>query len=202
MKKKNKRTQQFEPLPAITDEEKGLEKYERFKEYLKTIFANEGGLSNNKFDKGGITKYGISIRFLRAEGIDIDEDGDIDADDILWLNEEQAEQLYYQFFYLRAKVDQIDSQKVAVQLFDMSVNHGVASAVRMLQKVLRNIGYKIVVDGIIGSQTLGIVNQADAELVNKNLVDMRLDFYNQIVNSNPSQRFNLAGWRRRANSFR
>ncbi len=201
MKKKN-RQGQFEVIPPIPQEEKDQQTYSDFQESLKVVFGHEGGLSNNKFDKGGVTKYGISLRFLKDEGIDIDEDGDIDKDDILWLSKEQAEQLYYNFFYLRVKADKIKSRKVATHLFDIAVNSGVTRAGILIQKTLRNIGKQIKIDGVIGNITLGILNNADSNLVNKNLVDVRLDFYNQIVADDPSQVIFLNGWRNRANSFR
>ena len=60
---------------------------------LKTILCHEvgntgDGLVDDPDDPGGITKYGVSFRFLKDHGIDVDGDGDIDAEDIRGLNPE------------------------------------------------------------------------------------------------------------------
>jgi lysozyme family protein len=57
------------------------------------LIGVEGGRVNDPLDRGGETKYGVSLRFLAAEGAfdddgdgkadyDLDMDGDIDGADI------------------------------------------------------------------------------------------------------------------------
>ena len=57
--------------------------------YLKTvpyIMDFEGGLTDHPNDIGGITKYGVSLRFAKDTGdlelFDKDHDNDIDRNDI------------------------------------------------------------------------------------------------------------------------
>ena len=53
----------------------------------------EGGFVDDPADPGGTTNYGVSLRFLKSQGLeagDIDGDGDIDADDIRALTPERA----------------------------------------------------------------------------------------------------------------
>ena len=49
----------------------------KFEEAWSYVKENEGGYVNDKNDKGGATKYGVSLRFLK--GLERDE-GDINGD--------------------------------------------------------------------------------------------------------------------------
>jgi lysozyme family protein len=57
---------------------------------VNDVLGTEGGFVDDKVDRGGTTKFGISLRFLAAEGafdadgdgkadFDLDLDGDIDG---------------------------------------------------------------------------------------------------------------------------
>lgn len=54
----------------------------------------EGDYVNHQSDPGGATNFGISLRFLREFGEDIDGDGDVDAADIRALTPAKAMELY------------------------------------------------------------------------------------------------------------
>lgn len=47
----------------------------RYAAAAKKLLGVEGELSDDPDDRGGITKHGVSLRFLAAEGV-FDEDGD------------------------------------------------------------------------------------------------------------------------------
>ena len=55
-----------------------------FSKAITVILKHEGGFSNHSSDPGGATNYGISLRWLKSEGLygDLDDDGDVDIDDI------------------------------------------------------------------------------------------------------------------------
>ena len=63
---------------------------------------------------------------------------------------------------------------------------------------------EIAVDGVIGPGTVHAAERAqkamDAYLVNA-LCNARLDFLNQIVENNPSQKAFLDGWQKRVRDF-
>ena len=63
----------------------------KFEDYLKVILKHEGLYSNHPKDPGSSTMMGISLRFLKMKGIDINNDGDINIKDIKELTVEKAD---------------------------------------------------------------------------------------------------------------
>lgn len=45
-----------------------------FEDFVKVILKHEGGYVDHPNDPGGATKYGISLRFLQKNGIDLNLD--------------------------------------------------------------------------------------------------------------------------------
>lgn len=122
---------------------------------LKVVRRWEGGLVDHPSDPGGITKWGISLRFLRAIKIDINGDGVIDSKDIRLLTEEQVRELYHDHFWSKCYCDFLPAG-VDLAVFDCGVNQGPGRAKRFLQKAL-----KVKVDGKIGPVTLAAADKAD-----------------------------------------
>jgi len=126
-----------------------------FTRALEVVRRWEGGLVDHPSDPGGITKWGISLRFLRAIKIDINGDGVIDGKDIRSLTEEQVEKLYYDHFWSKCYCDLLPAG-VNLAMFDCGVNQGPGRAKRFLQKAL-----KVKVDGKVGPITLAAADKAD-----------------------------------------
>jgi lysozyme family protein len=153
-----------------------MPKPDRFALSLKVVRRWEGGLVDHPSDPGGITKWGISLRFLRAIGIDINGDGVIDGRDIRSLNEKQVEKLYHDHFWSKCHCDFLPAG-VDLAVFDCGVNQGPNRAKGFLQKAL-----KVKVDGRVGPITLAAVDKADpAELLGEFMV-RRAVHYSGLVN--------------------
>ena len=144
---------------------------ERFDEFIQIIFYNEGFLSNDKADKGGLTKYGISKRAYPHL-------------DIANLTQEHAEQIYKHDYYLPCKIDNIKDKLLALHVFDFAVNAGISRSIKMLQKV---IGAKV--DGIIGNQTISLANNGDFA---QDFITARINYYKSIAIGTNSKF--LHGW--------
>jgi hypothetical protein len=165
---------------------------------LRDILRREGGYANHPNDRGGPTKFGITLRTLanwRRCGVD--------ADDVRNLGVEEAEQIYLANYFRGPGIDRLPQRQQPL-MFDMSINHGPATAVKLLQRTLCEAGYPCQVDGGIGNETVECARHADQtqgdRFVNR-LVDQRVALYRRIAQGDPSQRVFLAGWMRRANEF-
>ena len=102
------------------------------------LMGNEGGYVNNTADPGGETRWGISKRSYPAL-------------DIKNLTREQAKDIYRRDFWQRASMDQYDPA-LAFQVFDAAVNHGIETAVRLMQKAAG-----VADDGHVGPITIAAV---------------------------------------------
>ena len=112
------------------------------------IMEEEGGLVDHPDDPGGITKFGISLRFLRSIGLDLNRDGIIDGIDIRNLSPLRAKAIYKKEFWNKMKCDKLPDG-IDLAVFDCSVNQGKSAAAKLLQKAAR-----VKVDGIIGPITI------------------------------------------------
>jgi lysozyme family protein len=184
---------------------------------LDAILAKEGGKVDHKDDKGGATNLGVSLRYARGIGLDLDQDGDTDAEDIWQVTLDVARRLYVVDFYITPRFHLLP---VSLQpfMFDFGVNSGAGRAVIEMQKTLNTLRrYKVslglergewpelVMDGRIGRQTLASVQQGemftDGRLVNR-LCDARQQYVASLVSRDPKQGAFLVGWTRRIDSFR
>lgn len=188
------------------------------------LIGIEGGYVNHPADRGGATKYGISLRFLKAEGrVDIDRDGradfdlnmdgDLDGQDIRMLTVEHARTLYRRCFWDRLRCDQLPAP-LGEMMFDQAVNGGTKAAIMILQKAINfcQVGAGgvqpvlegVAVDGVMGTGTLAGVDRV-LKYPAKGMPALIVGFremakarYRAIVRGNPSQSVFLNGWLARA----
>ncbi len=128
------------------------------------VGVSEGGKANHKADHGGATNMGISLRFLKTEGLidanhdgfadfDLDFDHDIDVDDINALTADEALSLYYRCFWRRLDLGRLPVH-IDAAVFDQAINGGSVASVKMLQRAInRLISGGVVEDGIMGRMT-------------------------------------------------
>lgn len=125
-----------------------------FKAAHKFVARWEGGFVDDRFDPGGATKWGITIRTLIAKGLDLNNDGAVDRRDILDMTPEQALEIYRTDYWIAAACPRLPAALALVH-YDCAVNQGVGRAARILQ---RAVGAKP--DGLIGPATLAAVDRA------------------------------------------
>lgn len=171
---------------------------------LPWLFEVEGGLNDDAADRGGITKYGISLRYLKnvpdhdGDGFldgDIDKDGDVDADDIRALSPADAIARYEQDFWLAANCDQFP-RHVALCLFDSMVNHRPGTAKRLIQR-----GLSVKPDGVIGPLTRKAAASHNQYHFLNDHFSYRCVFYRDISIKHPGQAKWLRGWLRRTHAL-
>jgi len=171
---------------------------ERFLKAMPEVFLHEGGFNNIKGDNGGATNWGISLALLKSLNIDINEDHKVDWLDIKVLSKEEAQEIYFNNFW-KPFYDTIKYEKVAIKIFDIGVNAGSKKSHILLQRALVKLGSTIVIDGMIGKNTLNEITKYTEDQLLKSIVQVQSTFYNDIVKANPTQSKFLKGWLNRAN---
>lgn len=196
----------------------------RYVAAFDALIGVEGGYVNDPKDHGGATKYGVSLRFLKAEGafdedgdglaeFDLDMDGDIDGQDIRKLTLADAKVIYAKFFWNRCDADAL-LRPLGEMVFDQAVNGGLVAARKLLQAALNRCLANVTnatdrplllhVDGELGEATRAAI---DWVLARPSLGMPALiiayrheaeDRYRAIAARNPSQIRFLNGWVRRA----
>ena len=169
-----------------------------FDKCLKIVLIHEGGYSDDPDDPGGTTNYGISLRFLKSVGLelgDVDDDGDIDADDIRKMDIASASKLYKKFFWDKMNLNLLSTDLLILHLFDMGVNAGNSTAIKILQRILN-----VTVDGVLWKETLGALLKADQNEVISKYIQARYAYYDAIVVKNPKLKKYIKGWYNRVSS--
>lgn len=178
-------------------------------EIAQSIVRREGGFVNDPDDPGGATNFGVTIHTMRRLGMDLNRDGKIDTTDVRALTREQAVEVFVEYYFERPGIASLPGVLQA-SVFDMYVNAG-SNAVRILQRMLVEMGYDLSVDGQIGPQTIRIAHEAylDAPM---HLADAygiaRRDYYYALADRRPASRKyarrqngEKGGWITRAEEF-
>lgn len=179
------------------------------RQIAKEIVNREGGFVNDPDDPGGATNFGVTIHTMRRLGLDLDGDGDIDVQDVKQLSRNQAVDIFVRHYFNKPRIHQLP-EPVQSSVFDMYVNAG-SNAVKILQRMIRSMGYDISVDGGIGPQTTRLA-QAAFDEDPESFVDAygiaRRNYYFSIADRRPAsrkyartRRGGKGGWIRRAEEF-
>jgi len=159
------------------------------REIAEEIVAREGGFVNDPDDPGGATNHGVTIHTLRRLGIDVNRDTRIDVADVRALSRKQAIEIYLEHYYTRPGIAALP-EALQASVFDMYVNAG-GNAVKILQRLLTDMGYPCDPDGAIGPQTIRAAQMAH-EAAPSHLADAygiaRRNYYYAIADSRPASR--------------
>ncbi len=173
------------------------------------IVTREGGFVNDPDDPGGATNHGVTIHTLRRLGLDLTGDGRVTEDDVRALSADQAVEIYIAQYFDRPRIAELP-EPLWETVFDMQVNAG-ANAVRVLQRLLNDMGQDVVVDGVIGPQTIRATHAAHAAAP-AHMVDAygiaRRNYYYALADRRPTSRKYVrrrdggkGGWIKRAEEF-
>jgi lysozyme family protein len=173
------------------------------------IVAREGGYVNDPDDPGGATKYGVTLQTMRRLGLDPSGDGKISAADVKTLTRAQAVEIFVEHYWRRPHVSDLPDA-LQPSVFDMYVNAG-ANAVKVLQRLLAEMGHDIAADGIIGAQTIAATHKAEAaapDLIADAYGIARRNYYYALADARPASRKyarrrdgGKGGWITRAEEF-
>ncbi|MFZ5961489.1 holin-associated N-acetylmuramidase [Thalassococcus sp. BH17M4-6] len=173
------------------------------------IVAREGGYVNDPDDPGGATNFGVTIHTMQRLGLDLDGDGRVSAADVKRLNRDQAVEIFVRHYFDRPRIGTLP-KVLQASVFDMYVNAG-TNAVKILQRLLGQMGQGVTVDGIIGPQTAGAARAA-YDMAPDHLADAygiaRRNYYFALADRRPASRKyarrrdgGKGGWITRAEAF-
>lgn len=178
---------------------------------LPIILHHEGGLSDRASDPGGITNFGISLRFLLAAGKldldgdgfmdgDLDCDGDIDADDIRMMTADHAGKFYRQHWWDKFSYEDF-AWPISGKVMDLSINMGSRQSHKCLQRAVRAAdGPVLSVDGLIGPKSRQAIVSVDANMLYAALCAEAAGFYRLLTEIKRNLAEYLNGWLNRAYS--
>lgn len=177
-----------------------------FLKALRTVLVHEGQLVDDKADVGGITNFGISLRFLEKTGDlnqdsfpdgDVNLDGTINAEDIKALTQDDVEEIYKLYWWDKYNYSLIHDQDIATKIFDLAVNMGSHGAHKCAQRATRSaIGLQLMEDGILGHASITAINMCKPELLMCALKSEAAGYYRSIKGE--AAKKYLKGWLRRA----
>lgn len=179
------------------------------REIAVEIVAREGGFVNDPDDPGGATNHGVTLQTLRRLGIDVTRDARIDLADVKALSRAQAVEIYLEHYYKGPGIAALP-EALQASVFDMYVNAG-SNAVRILQRLLTDMGFPCEPDGVVGPATIRAAALAQ-EAAPAHLADAygiaRRNYYYALADRRPaSRKFARAkdggkgGWIKRAEEF-
>jgi len=179
------------------------------RQLAEEIVAREGGFVDDRDDPGGATNFGVTVHTMRRLGLDLDRSGAVDGADVRALTRERAVDIFIEQYYHRPGIDRLP-EVLRASVFDMQVNAG-DNAVRLLQRLLREMGQEVAVDGVIGPQTVAAA-EAAARAAPDHIADAygiaRRNYYLRLADARPALRKfartragGKGGWIRRAEEF-
>ncbi len=179
------------------------------REIATDIVSREGGFVNDPDDPGGATNWGVTIHTMRRLGLDLTGDGQVTPADVRVLTREQAIDIFIKH-YFDAPGIKLLPEVLHDSVFDMYVNAG-ANAVKILQRLLADMGWTVDVDGVIGPQTRAAARgayEAAPEYLSDAYAIARRNYYLRLADRRPASRKyartragGKGGWIKRAEEF-
>jgi lysozyme family protein len=189
-----------------------------FDNVFNLVMNHEGYYSNDPVDRGGETYRGISRKhhpnwngWLIIDELKNDENFYqlLKSSDVL---EESVKSFYKDHYWNRFWGDDVTDYFIALELFDISVNMGVARAVEFLQITLNKLNRNgtlyddIAEDGIFGPKTLRAIKiyleTDNSDLLVKIMNTLQGYHYIQLMTKSPDQEKFVRGWFKRVNFSR
>lgn len=110
------------------------------------------------------------------------------------LMREYVEYFYKRNFWDRAKLDSVNSQHISNEIFIFGVVADMPPSIRKAQEIVG-----VVVDGVVGSNTLKSINAFDEKVFDVKFDEKEIEYFRAIVKHNPQKARFLEGWINRAN---
>ncbi len=161
---------------------------------ITRIIQREKGYVNHPADRGGPTKYGITIDTLRWW-----RRTPVSAADVEALTEEEARRIYRTNYFTAGGFEAIKDPSLREFMFDFAVNSGVSTASKALQTALDG---DIAIDGVIGPQTMGaLAKNNNPEALFYKVKCERYELLLRFIGRDAEQAAFATGWANRLDEF-
>lgn len=160
-----------------------------FTNALGIVLNYEGSeYTNDPSDKGGPTKYGITLATLNR----FYNRSDLTSNDVQNLTIASVSPIYRKLYWDAMNLNLINDKYVAALLFEQGVNRGTVTVIKQVQQQLG-----LQDDGILGSATAYAINYQDHTKFCLEFLHGCISSYIRICVKNPGQLKYLAGWTNR-----
>ena len=102
-------------------------------------------------------------------------------------------ELYKREFWDKMRLDEVESDLKASEIFVLGVNVGTKVAIKLTQTLLN-----VAVDGVMGTQTLNALNAYDEDKFNVEFDSYEIAYYASLASKNPKLKIYANGWKNRA----
>ncbi len=169
----------------------------KFNSIIEKILNHEGGYANNKYDRGGETKFGITKRFMEEYKYALPQGKAIP---IKALTVDNAKSLY-KALWDRYNLGYIRDKNLAYVIFDYMINSYARTVAKRIQRILNSRGASLIVDGEIGPKSLTAIHNSDKRWLMDEILKNRQHCHKEDVGKNPEQIVFYAGWMNRLNKI-
>ncbi len=157
------------------------------------LLPNEGGYTNDKFDSGGPTNFGIT-----QHDLSVYMGHPASVQDVKDMKIDTAAAIYKRSYWDSLGLDGVVNSGVATCMFDIGVVRGIGVPPKYAQNICNNHGALLAVDGHIGPKTLGAINALSPAVFIRDFSAMTEQGFRAIAARNPTQNKFLRGWVNRA----
>ena len=105
----------------------------------------------------------------------------------------QVNTFYKREFWDKMRLDEVNSQHIANEIFIFGVNVNWKIAIKETQKLI-----DVEADGLIGSKTLSVLNRFNENKFDRDFDEVEMRYYEKIALNKPHLAVNLKGWFNRA----
>ena len=169
----------------------------KFNSIIDKNLEHEGGYVNDKNDRGGETKYGITKPFMEEYKYALPGEKAIPIKD---LTVDDAKKLY-KAMWDRYNLGYIRDKDLAYVIYDYMINSYAGTVAKRTQEILNTKGAALKVDGHIGEKSLNAIHDSDPKWLIDEILKNRQHYHRQDVYNNPVQIKFYAGWMNRLNKI-
>lgn len=166
-----------------------------FNDAFDYLMGNESRvITNDPHDSGGLTNWGITKRaYMNFIGQTVSDDYfcELSLDNKKWF--------YRKSYWEKLGCDQMEHESVATAIFDTSVLYGQSTTALLAQKTADICGAAMRIDGILGPQSVIMINAIEPNLFIDAFRANVLARIDSVCLKNPTDEIFRHGWTNRAN---